>query len=189
MSINHNHEIETALSIPDRLQRALHVVGLWTERLKSEGIRPIIVGGTAVEFYTFGAYMTYDIDLVCANRHEALVQLKALGFEQSPSPRHWYHEKLAMVIEIPDDQLAGSVERIARVEVGPYSAYVIGIEDLVLDRLRAYVHWASPQDGEWAKRLLSLHQQAIDWPYLVEMASAEDGLYAALRKFDPRKPT
>lgn len=132
--------------------------------------------------------MTYDVDLVCANRDEALVQLEALGFEQSPSPRHWYHEKLAMVVEIPDDQLAGSIERIARVEVGPYSAYVIGIEDLILDRLRAFVHWESTQDGEWAKRLLSLHQQAIDWPYLEKMASAEDALSGALKQLDPRKP-
>lgn len=139
MSRDYSHEIEQALGIQDRLQRALHVVGLWTKLLKSKGIRPVVVGGTAVEFYTFGAYMTYDVDLVCAERDEALAQLELLGFERSASMRHWYHEALAMVVEIPDDQLVGSYERVAHVQVGPYLAYVIGIEDLILDRIRAYV--------------------------------------------------
>lgn len=174
MSLNLKNELKKALSIPDRLQRALHVVGLWSELLKPLGIRPVVVGGTAVEFYTFGAYMTYDVDLVCSHRSEALAQLESLGFEQSPSLRHWYHKDLAMVVEIPDEQLAGSLAKVVGVDVGAYTAYIIGVEDLILDRLRAQVHWKSTQDGEWARRLLFLHKQTLDWDYLVQMAAKED---------------
>jgi len=34
---------------------------------------------------------------------------------------------------------------------------VIGLEDLLLDRLRAAVHWQSPEDRRWARRLVLLH--------------------------------
>lgn len=173
MSTDYERAIKAALDIQDKLERALYVVGVWTESLRSEGIRPIIVGGTAVEFYSFGAYMTYDIDLVCDGRAEALAKLGQLGFEQTDSLRHWYHETLGIVIEIPDERLAGSEEHVVEVQVGSFTAYVIGIEDLVLDRLRAYVHWRSTQDGEWARRLVQLHRESMDWPYLNETAKSE----------------
>lgn len=181
MSTDHHDEIEKAAKIADRLERALFIVAVWTEALKDRDIRPIIVGGTAVEFYSFGAYMTYDIDLVCSNRREALDQLEDLGFERSASLRHWYHETLSLVVEIPDDTLAGSLDRVTEVEIDGLTAYVIGIEDLVLDRLRAYVHWQSESDGEWVTRLLTLHGEDVDWEYLSEAAEKE-ALDGHLRK-------
>jgi predicted nucleotidyltransferase len=173
MPIDYHEEMRKAAGITERLERALFVVAVWTEALKSKNIRPIVVGGTAVEFYSFGAYMTFDIDLVCANRQEALDQLEVLGFKRSESLRHWYHEELSLVVEIPDGALAGSLERVAEVEIRGFTAHIIGIEDLVLDRLRAFVHWRSEIDGEWVRRLLSLHSEDIDWEYLRKMASQE----------------
>ena len=189
MSTDYQREIDKALLMHDRLERALYVVGLWTELLHDAGITPVVVGGAAVEFYTFGAYMTYDIDLVAPGRTEALAKLETLGFERTETLRHWYHPHLAMVIEIPAEQLVGSEEHIVRVEVGPYVAHVIGVEDLILDRLRAYVHWKSSADGEWARRLALLHSEAIDWTYLNKTAADEallDALNEMLAQNDER---
>lgn len=175
--------IARALAIENKLKRAFYVIGLITRELP-QGVRPIIVGGTAVEFYTLGAYTTQDVDLVCPARQVVIEALVRLGFERSVSLRHWYHEGLQMVVEIPDERLAGDVRRLAEVTVDGVTAYVIGVEDLILDRLRACVHWHSESDCEWAQRLLAIHHREIDWKYLSQTAEAEN-LKERLDALDP----
>ena len=43
---------------------------------------------------------------------------------------------------------------------------IIGVEDLLIDRLRAWVHWKSDEDGRWTRRLAQLYAQRMDWRYL-----------------------
>lgn len=50
---------------------------------------------------------------------------------------------------------------------------MIGIEDLILDRLQACVHWRSEADCEWARRLMAAHRNDIDWVYLSQAAEKE----------------
>jgi hypothetical protein len=42
----------------DSLRKRLTALGLLTERLAEAGIEPILVGGTALAFYTAGGYAT-----------------------------------------------------------------------------------------------------------------------------------
>ena len=56
-------------------------------------------------------------------------------------------------------------------------------EDLIMDRLRGYVHWQSMSDGEWAGRLIALHEASIDWEYLNCQAEKE-GLLEALESLE-----
>ena len=51
------------------------------------------------------------------------------------------HADLDVAIEIPDDVLAGSEEKITQVEIEGLNVYIIGVEDLIIDRGNAYVHW------------------------------------------------
>jgi hypothetical protein len=48
--------------------------------------------------------------------------------------------------------------------------YVIGIEDIILDRLRACVHWTSSSDCEWGARLLLTHRTKLDLEYMTAKA-------------------
>ena len=64
-------EIDRLCSEPDRLRRKLRFVGLLSGLLEPEGVVPILVGGTALEFYTFGEYSTADVDLVLSGREKA----------------------------------------------------------------------------------------------------------------------
>ena len=67
--------------------------------------------------------------------------------------KSWYNDELKLSVEIPDDTLAGSMERIVAVEVGEgLTAYVIGVEDLIIDRLNAYKWWNSLSDGNGQRR-------------------------------------
>ena len=45
---------------------------------------------------------------------------------------------------------------------------IVGVEDLLIDRLRAWVHWKSEEDGRWTRRLAHLYSDRMDWRYLRE---------------------
>ena len=57
--------------------------------------------------------------------------------------------------------------------------FVIGFEDLIIDRLNAFVHWKSVSDYEQALKIYLNHHQDLDQKYLGKQAKAnmvEDGL-------------
>ena len=164
--------------ISDPLRRTLALVATVTELLADEGVRPILVGGMALQFYTLGGYVTADVDVVASRRDRVGRVLDQLGFKHQPGFRHWIHEELDLAIEIPDEVLAGSLDRVAEVEVDGKTAYVIGIEDLIVDRLNASKHWHSKLDGEWAQRLLAMYDDEIDHQYLREACEREQTLDA-----------
>jgi len=169
-----------AKGIGSPLEKKLFFTAVVTEALKDEEAKPIIVGGTAVEFYTLGGYSTLDLDLVYKRREILEKLLQKLGFKKYG--RHWYKEDLDLAVEIPGLALTGSEDRLTRIEMEGIAAYMIGIEDIVADRLSAYVHWKSEDDGRWAKRMMLLHRDKIDWPYL-EGRSRRDKTYKAFKRF------
>ena len=118
-----------------------------------------------------------DVDLVSARRTEIGNLLECWRFNHFA--RHWIREDLDIAIEIPDDVLAGSEDRVTKVTIEDLTVYVINVEDLIVDRLNAYVHWRSTDDGNWVKELMALHRQEIDWEYLETYAQTE-GVFEAL---------
>jgi predicted nucleotidyltransferase len=161
------------------------ILSVLTEAMESEGIRPILVGGKAMELYTQGNYLTYDTDLVLSGRETAHAILSELGFRKRQGQRHWYHEELEYAIEIPDDQLAGSMDRVNRIELDGYQVTVIGFEDLIADRMRACKFWTSSRDCEQAENLLTVHYRDIDFTYLSEQAE-RDGVQDLLAELIER---
>lgn len=163
----------------DRSRRRLLLVGFLTHVLKDTAAKPIIVGGQAVEIYTFGDYTTGDLDLVTPNRHLVGETLESLGFRKEPGARHWIQEELDLAVEIPDHQLAGDHNLLLQLEVEEFRVFVIGFEDLIIDRLNAFVHWKSISDYEQALKIYLNHREQLDQAYLDQQAKAnmiEDGL-------------
>ncbi len=60
-------EITAALGIiraeTDLSAKALLLAGLVSELFRERGFEPVVVGGSAIEFYTDGAYMSGDTDI------------------------------------------------------------------------------------------------------------------------------
>lgn len=167
------------------LKKSLKAVAILTELLKDKGIKPILVGGRALEFYTLGGYATKDIDLVINGREYAKEALEKMGFKKLSGERHWYNTDLDLAIEIPDEYLAGSTDKLTSVEIDNMHVFVIGIEDLILDRLAAAKFWESSQDAEWAIKLTALHFNDIDFEYLKKEAlqrQVEDILITTIHK-------
>lgn len=166
-------ELDAALeSVGDPLERRLLFVGVLSRAVEAAGWQaPVIVGGNAVEFYTAGDYATVDIDLVAAQEPLAQI-LPAWGFRREG--RHWIDDELGLVVEAPGSQLEpSSAERVLKVEVGGYVARVLGIEDLIVDRLAACVHWRHEESCEWARALIGAHGSRIDMGYLRARAADE----------------
>lgn len=163
-------KLKSLIREKDPLRKSLGVLAVLTGALVPAGIKPVLVGGRALEFYTLGGYATRDIDLVINGREQAKAVLKEMGFLRRPGERHWYHEELDLALEIPGDSLAGSMDKVLTVELDGAEVYIIGIEDLIVDRLAAAKFWNSPADLQWAGKLLALHKQDIDMKYLQKSA-------------------
>ena len=60
-------EMQKAVSLieneTDANARALLLAALVSEEFRARGFEPVIVGGSAIEFYTDGAYMSGDVDV------------------------------------------------------------------------------------------------------------------------------
>ena len=167
--------------VADPLERRLAFVGLLSSAIEALGWPPpFVVGGHAVEFYTAGGYTTVDIDLAGASEPVEQI-LTRWGFAREG--RHWYDEALGLVAEVPGTSLT-TIQKAHAValRIGGTVAHIIGIEDLIVDRLAACVHWDNAESCEWAARLLAAADD-IDMPYLRTIAATEqvsDALEAAL---------
>lgn len=163
--------LDDAATVSDPVDRRLLIVAIITEQLKDTGVIPVIVGGAAVEFYTAGGYSTVDIDLIAGPTETFSQAMTDLGFTKTG--RFWSKPGLDEALESPTGPLAGDVSRLVRVEIDDLEAYVIGVEDLIIDRLNAYVHWRSEEDGRWVRRLVQGHRDDLDLHYLRARAAEE----------------
>jgi len=152
------------------LKKQLLMVALLTRLLKRMNKQaPVIIGGCALSYYSREVYFTSDIDLAYADREALDTALKSIGFEKEG--RYWVHEGLKVVIEAPASALPGQDSPLEVVELGEgLQCSIIGIEDLVIDRLNAFKHWKSEIDGEMVELLIRRYRNDLDWSYLEKKA-------------------
>jgi predicted nucleotidyltransferase len=153
----------------EEYKKKLVFLGLINKYLNKFNSEIIILGGFAAQFYTAGEYLTTDIDLACENRVILKEIFNALNFEKVG--RHYFSDELNLAIEIPTSSISeNQQERLQTIEIEGYKVLILGIEDLIIDRLNAFTHWQSLEDGRIAKELLLLHYEKIDWDYLENRA-------------------
>lgn len=155
-------------------------MSLLTRETELKNIKPIVVGGTAVDFYTNGVFQSNDIDIIGSRKIIGDILENTFGFKRSG--RHWIDEQIGIFIEVPGDYLAGSKDKITTMTVEGLKLYIIGIEDLIIDRMAACQEWKSETDCRQAHYLLRYYHSRIDLEYLTEKAKQE-GLSAVLKKF------
>jgi len=111
-------------------------------------------------------YATGDIDLAIDKRKRKVFDevVKKAGFIKHG--RMWVREDLNLYIETPADIGDINMEKITVVETDEGNAYLIGLEDIIFDRVQAAKHWESEADKEQAIRIASLFYEDIDWDYI-----------------------
>jgi hypothetical protein len=156
---------------PDELARKMLLIGYLTERLERKKPESVyVVGGQAVETYTAGQFRTGDIDIVTPDTKEAEEILKRIGFEREG--KIWLNKALGLAIHIVG-LFARNIEKARVIHAGPYQVRIVGVEDLIIDRLAAAKFWDSQVDLEQAKALLNAFRKQIDLQYLRKKAREE----------------
>ena len=152
-----------------RLTRHLLVAAALREVLSAE---PIVVGGTAEEFYTVDEYHETDLDLCCSLTGDEESALADLGFERQG--RHWVHVASKVPVEFPESRIDGDEGRVRREPVGPGQATIIGVEDLYLDRVRqATIDPRGDTVSEHSARAIAAATfEVMDWPYVEAQVEA-----------------
>lgn len=176
---------EKAVSIlksnKDDLYKKIAIISVITEAVKEFNVTPVIVGGQAVEFYTSGGYSTLDIDILCELPISEIDSvLKPLGFEREG--KYWTYPGSKLAIEVPSGPLAGSWDRVTEVTIEGLEAYIIGIEDIIVDRLNRYKYWREFDDEEWIIGMIYVNYEDIYWDYLYKKAG-EEGTTDELKRF------
>lgn len=164
--------IERIKTIESPLKRQLLMVGLITKLFEEEGKDPpIIIGGCALAYYSREVYFTSDIDLSCKDRETLNKILLNIGFQKRG--RYWINEKLKMAIEAPISVLTEEDSPIEIVDLGEgFYCKIIGLEDLLIDRMNACKHWRSETDCEMVELLIKRYIDEIDWSYIEKKAKA-----------------
>jgi hypothetical protein len=169
------------------LARQLLMAGLITRRLEERGKpAPVLIGGLALSYYTRDVYFTADIDLAYADREALDDVLQELGFAKAG--RYWVHRGLDIAVEAPASALPGEDAPRETVELEEgLSCIIIGLEDLIIDRMNACKHWKSEVDCEMTELLIARYGKEIDWGYLEKKAALpENGTLADLRALRER---
>jgi hypothetical protein len=172
-------ELRKILSIEDPVKRrATFLAILSREVVRRGGKAPIVVGGEAVELYTQGSYTTGDMDIKSPLEITKAI-LKEWKFTKKG--RTWFNKELDLYVDwlgASLDEGKEAEDRVTTIEVaGGFQISVIGIEDLVIDRLNAAKWWEDFDSMMWAKVLLSIKRKLrrkIDLKYLKKRAQEEE---------------
>ncbi len=159
-------QVPTARS---RLRQRLLLAAALTKLLSKA---PIVVGGTAEEFWAGGEYHPTDLDLCprpSASDYKALI---AVGLRKSG--RHWVRDDLPVAVEFPGS--GDDIKRSVTVKVGGVSVLMISCEDLYVDRVRqATVSWPREDVSfDSALELAFTNYKTMDWDYIRERLKAVD---------------
>ena len=162
-------ELRQALARKPKAERQVVFVGVLNKHIGAR--RPaVLVGGALVEFYTGGAYVTGDIDLI--GDGDVIVRLlTAAGFERSG--RVFVHTDLELTVDVAGDTLR-QTETVESVEVAGYRVPAVSVEDAIVDRLLAAKYWRSRTDWEQAVLLWMAHRDRIRRDELIKKARANE---------------
>ena len=178
MYVNISKAIADITSTRDLLERALKLAGLVSSLFADVGFKLVVVGGSAVEFYTEGGYMSGDIDF-CRREiapiplrlaQDVMAQLGAVG-----GPRSWQVCGLFVV-------MLGSLENEStapmRTIATPYGTVTLVPRELALVErvLAAYCPQPSDEALKTAKQMLvsSLDDPSMDWVEAERLAATPD---------------
>lgn len=177
--MNFKAAIEEIEATEDLLEKGLKLAGVVTSLFAEAGWDLVVVGGSAVEFYTEGAYMSGDIDVCRKNANpipmrkaqDLMGQLGAKG-----GPRSWLVAGLYV-------DLLGFLENEALTPLRnietPYGAVsIVPLELAIVERvLLSFYPQRDEEARNVAKKLLAAclaGQSDVDWGEVDRLAALPD---------------
>ena len=159
-------EIAAALKLvreeTDLNSKSLLLAGLVSELFRERGFEPVVVGGSAIEFYTDGAYMSGDTDICWTgwpqpnNEERGEIMRQLPGIKSHGGSKSWGIEGLWI-------DLLGEIDYVAEKAFAKFitpngNVLLIPIEDALVGRVYAARKWGSgynEEDDLCAKKLMT----------------------------------
>lgn len=169
-------DMESALAIvrqeTDLSAKSLLLAGVVSELFRERGFEPVVVGGSAIEFYTDGAYMSGDTDICWAGwpipsaeqQEEIMRQIPGI---ESRGGKSWCYDGLW--IDLLGEVDYHSNKAFSRFDTPYGEVRLIPVEDALADRVyaaRRYFSGYDEKDDNCAKKLMAAvlsGQIPIDW--------------------------
>jgi hypothetical protein len=149
-------------------EQVAEVAGILHEAFGADGMRSIVVGGSAIVLHAPGVHVTGDIDLIIERGRVDATAIErvfsSLGFRREG--RHWRINNL--FVEVPSLSLSDPSERM---RVGEWVFEVVTKEVVLADRIVGFRQWG----------VIAYGQQAIDMIAAFGVTIDEDWLQAKLR--------
>jgi hypothetical protein len=176
------------------LDARLLLAAYTTQIASAHGVGCILVGGSAVDFYTAATLESasgavpgplrgsVDLDFVAVAtpaRHDAVKLREALASEgftpvggaPRSSARTWSHpDERGLLIDVMSSDLEGSLEHVRVLTISGIDVQIIGPEDLFLQYLKAAIATAHRHDYTRAVALALTHEADMDWQYINDFA-------------------
>ena len=162
----------------DPTLKHLKLASLVSTIFRERGIELVVVGGSAIEFYTEGAYVSGDLDMCVASSKEPLTVLlrqELMGvLGAKGGPRSW--EVSGIFVDV-----LGAFENLARTKVRGIAApfgevRVSPVEELIVERVLVSTYPSDyPPARDCAKKILAAALQnevETDWKEVRRLAES-----------------
>ena len=162
----------------DPTVKHLELASLCSALFAERGIDLVIVGGSAIEFYTEGAYTSGDVDLCVMNakepltirmRQEIMGQIGAKG-----GPRSWEVSGAFVDVLGPFENSARTPVRIIAGPFGP--VHIAPVEELIVERVLVSKYPQSyPPALDCAKKIVAaalLDEVEVNWSEVLRLAQS-----------------
>ena len=127
----------------------IELAAIVAEHLQKHNVDVVLVGGLAVEIYTENLYLTKDIDLVNTNYKKPATLhnvMGELGFRKQG--RVYVNDTTDITVEFPSGPLAVGNKLITNTtfaKTAQGNIPILHVDDVVKDRLAAFIHWQDRQ--------------------------------------------
>jgi hypothetical protein len=163
----------------DASARALLLAALVSEEFRARGFEPVIVGGSAIEFYTDGAYMSGDVD-VCwkgirtptpFDRAQIMSQVPGI---ESIGTRSW--KLFDLHLDLLGEVTTYTPENYTKMSTPLGMIVLQPVEDLLVERVFSARCWTAPNptDEECARKLMAAVLRghvSVDWAEVERVAA------------------
>lgn len=157
-------DLRRTAEISDPTEQMLEIAGVVDSALRATRIRPIVVGGLAVAYWTTGLYLTGDIDVVMPSSTEVEQRLATLGFERDG--RFWTLPGRDPVLEAPGSTLELNPDGHVEVELASGRTILIqDVDEVLLLRLAEFVATGTAdvfQQCLWLLGVSGLDRERLD---------------------------
>ena len=192
-------EIAAALTLvreeTDLNSKSLLLAGLVSELFRERGFEPVVVGGSASEFYTDGAYMSGDTDICWtgwpqpSNEERSEIMRQLPGIKSHGGSKSWGIEGLWIDLLGEIDYRAN--KELSRFDTPHGEVRLIPVEDALVGRVyaaRKYCNGYDEKDDDCAKKLMAgvlAGRIPIDWDEAYRVAACSK--YNCVPEFDAVK--